>query len=124
VEKNGKIKVKNIYIYINMAIQLTKGAINYIRLLTKQHPNPKEILKFGIKSGGCNGFEYTVNFSTIEKFDHIVEEGNVVIAIDSLSFMYIKNLTIDYENTLLYSGFKFINPNSSGSCGCNKSFSI
>ena len=108
-----------------MSIQVTKSAINYIRMLTKEHPNPKEILKFGIKSGGCNGFEYTVDFSDkIDKFDSIIKTDNVCIAIDSLSYMYIKDLVIDYENTLLYSGFKFKNPNASGSCGCNKSFSI
>jgi len=105
-----------------MSVQLTKQAIKHIKSLL----NPQgQYLKFGVKSGGCNGFEYTVDFTDkIDKFDHIVQDNDIKIAIDSISFMYVKNLIIDYENTLLYSGFKFKNPNATGSCGCNKSFSI
>ena len=115
---------KNCEIIKSMSIKITKKAISYIRKLRVE---TKDVLKFGVKSGGCNGFEYNVEITPekkLDKFDRIINQDGVKVAIDGLSFMYIKDLKIDYEKTILSSGFKFENPNATNSCGCNKSFNI
>ena len=50
--------------------------------------------------------------------------GDVRVFIDPKSFVYLKGMTLDYEETLIRQGFNFINPNSSRSCGCGTSFSV
>jgi len=78
-------------------------------------------LRIGVKGGGCSGFSYTFDYEQF-KDDDDYEQSNVLI--DSISFQYLNNTTIDYIETLMGSQFIIQNPNATGSCGCGSSFTV
>jgi iron-sulfur cluster assembly protein len=82
-------------------------------------------LRFGITGGGCAGFEYSLSGADKEQTGDIInEEHGVKVYCDPKSYLFLNETTIDYAESLMGAGFKFINPNSKGTCGCNKSFSV
>tara|TARA_B100001996_G_scaffold371975_1_gene347865 strand:- start:66 stop:389 length:324 start_codon:yes stop_codon:yes gene_type:complete len=102
-------------------IQVSSFALSHMKNLISQ--NNAWGLRLGAKSGGCNGFLYTLD--TIKKptsGDEIVSQDGVHIAIDSLSVFHLLGTHVDYKNSILFNGFTFYKPNSF-SCGCGKSFS-
>ena len=82
------------------------------------------ILRVVVKGGGCSGFQYDLYFDDPEESDYVFETNGVLLAADQMSFMYLMGTEIDYVDGLQGAGFKFNNPNISGSCGCGSSFSV
>lgn len=81
-------------------------------------------LRPGVKGGGCSGFSYTLEFSAgASSTDKIIESKGVQIHVDKKSYLYLMGTEIDYLDTLIESGFKFVNPNAKRTCGCGESFS-
>jgi len=81
-------------------------------------------IRVGVLGGGCSGFQYYLDFATEEKPDDITfEDKGVTLYVDKKSNVYLNGTTIDYVVDLLSSGFKFINPSASRTCGCGESFS-
>lgn len=79
-------------------------------------------LKIGVKKGGCAGMEYTMEYvDTVEAHDEVVEQGDARVMIAPMAQMFLFGTEIDYETSLLESGFKFNNPNVSEACGCGES---
>jgi iron-sulfur cluster insertion protein len=79
--------------------------------------------------GGCAGFSYDMHYEdAIGELDETVEynefNANIKIIVDPLSFQYLEDVTIDYQEGPLGGGFKFINPAVTGSCGCGSSVSF
>lgn len=78
-----------------------------------------------VQGGGCAGFEYgfLIEYSKSED-DFLIEDGEVAVLIDSVSFQYLMGATIDYHDDL--DGAKFIikNPNAASTCGCGSSFTV
>ena len=82
-------------------------------------------IRFGVNTAGCNGLAYVLEFvDTTDEFDHVVEKGGVVVAIDPKSLIYLSGTHIDYVKEGLNEGFKFTNPNQSGQCGCGATFNV
>ena len=82
-------------------------------------------LRLGVKGGGCSGLSYAIAFDAQPRErDHIFVFDGVRVFIDPKSFVYLKGMKLDYEETLMRQGFNFINPNSTRSCGCGSSFSV
>lgn len=108
----------------NYQINITSSAIKEINSQLKD--NSIEYLRLGIKGGGCSGFSYVIKFdsSSIKENDLIFDIQNIKVVIDHKSIVYLNNCTLDWENTLLNQGFKFINPNVKSKCGCGHSFSV
>lgn len=109
-----------------MPITLTEAAIAHLRNQFKKHPGAKG-LRIKIKTTGCSGKSYQPELA-----DHILpDELTFAVAPDVNIFvnpddflLYLKGLNIDYVKEGLNSGFKYINPNEKGSCGCGESFTI
>jgi len=79
-------------------------------------------LRIGIKKGGCAGMEYTMDYvDEVETHDEVVEQDGAVIMIAPMAQMFLFGTEIDYEVSLLESGFKFRNPNVEDACGCGES---
>ena len=86
---------------------------------------PGSLLRIGVKGGGCSGLSYEVRLdSQVKEYDRLFESGGIRIVCDSKSLVYLDNMTIDFSDELVGGGFRFINPNASGSCGCGTSFSV
>ena len=82
-------------------------------------------LKIGVKKGGCAGMEYTMDYvDEIAPHDEVVEDGDARVMIAPMAQMFLFGTQIDYEVSLLESGFKFNNPNVQNECGCGESFNI
>jgi iron-sulfur cluster assembly protein len=85
----------------------------------------QHFVRVGVKSGGCSGLSYELNFDgVIGENDKVFEENNVKIAVDKKSFLYLVGTTLEYSGGLNGKGFVFNNPNANRTCGCGESFSL
>lgn len=102
------------------AVSMTPAAVKQIaRLMAK---DSHQGLRIGVKKGGCAGMEYTMDFVTeVDPMDEVVEESGARVMIAPMAQMFLFGTEIDYETSLLESGFKFNNPNVSEACGCGES---
>jgi iron-sulfur cluster assembly protein len=108
-------------------MQVTEKALLHIRgALEKQGISPAEGgLRVGVQGGGCSGLNYVIQFDTHPReHDRVFQFGEVRVFVDPKSFVYLKESTIDWEDTLMRQGFIFQNPNAASSCGCGTSFSV
>jgi iron-sulfur cluster insertion protein len=78
-------------------------------------------LRIKVVGGGCSGFQYDLYFDEPGEGDYVLDSNDVKLLCDQMSFMYLMGTTIDYVETLHGAGFKFDNPNTTGSCGCGSS---
>lgn len=81
-------------------------------------------LRVKVMGGGCSGFQYDLYFDEPAEGDNHFESNGVKLVCDQMSFMYLMGTNIDYVEGLQGAGFKFSNPNTTGSCGCGNSFSV
>ena len=110
-----------------MAIELTDTAVAEIRKQKAQRGTPEAALRVGIRGGGCTGFSYLFEWSdgAPKDKDQVFEKDGVKVFVDLKSFLFLDGSTIDYkEEGLMQRGFTFLNPKSSGTCGCGESFAV
>jgi len=102
------------------AVSITANAATQIVKLmdAKGHAG----LRIGIKKGGCAGMEYTMEYvDEADSNDEVVTQDGAVVMIAPMAQMFLFGTQIDYETSLLESGFKFNNPNVTEACGCGES---
>jgi iron-sulfur cluster assembly protein len=97
-----------------------------VELMTNDGYNPTEdFIRVGVKSGGCSGLSYDLNFDKNKnEDDKMFEDNNIKIVVDKKSFLYLVGTTLEYSGGLNGSGFVFSNPNANRTCGCGESFSL
>jgi iron-sulfur cluster assembly protein len=102
------------------AISMTPAAATQIaRLMGKGNTKG---LRIGVKKGGCAGMEYTMEYvAEVDPLDEVVEQDDARVMIAPMAQMFLFGTEIDYEVSLLESGFKFRNPNVVDACGCGES---
>ncbi len=104
---------------------LTDAAAKRVIELMEMRDQPSVGLRLGVRTGGCSGMAYTMEFATEkEPFDEVVEDKGVNILIDSKALMYLIGSEMDYVEDKMQSGFVFDNPNEKGRCGCGESFHV
>ncbi|WP_212526055.1 iron-sulfur cluster assembly accessory protein [Actibacterium sp. MT2.3-13A] len=102
------------------AVTLTEAAVKQIAKLITQHS--AKGLRIGVKKGGCAGMEYTMDYvAEIDPKDEVIEQDGARVMIAPMAQMFLIGTEIDYEVSLLESGFKFRNPNVVDACGCGES---
>jgi len=111
------------------ALSLTSAAINRISSLVHSQPVPISGIRVGVKTRGCNGMAYTMNYvkpgeEEQVRRDEVVEAGGVKVFIDPKALFYIVGSEMDYKDDDLSAEFTFKNPNEKGKCGCGESFNV
>jgi iron-sulfur cluster assembly accessory protein len=85
-------------------------------------------LKVGVVNDGCSGKSYTMDLAEIgpckEKGDKVFIKNGAAVIVEKLSYMFVIGSVLDYQESLLASGFQLTNPNVKGSCSCGSSFKI
>jgi len=80
-------------------------------------------LRLGVQGGGCSGLSYLFRYEPKPRpNDHVLHFEDVEVYVDPKSMVYLTGMTLDYKESLMYSGFAFDNPNAKKSCGCGTSF--
>ncbi len=106
-------------------ISLTNRAADQVRLLLAKRAKKSFGIRIGVKSGGCSGLKYFVEYADDKaKYDEIVKDKGVTILIDPKAMMYLLGCEMDYISEQFKSGFTFTNPNEKGKCGCGSSFNV
>lgn len=109
-----------------MAITLTKKAETKVKEILSQQPESYSGLRIQVVGGGCSGFQYRMRFDTnhSDQADAVFEFDGLKVFVDQTSLLYMDGVEVDYVERMNDAGFKFTNPNATGSCGCGSSFSV
>lgn len=103
-------------------ITITDRAAAKVKEIAETEDLKEQGLRLRVVGGGCAGFTYDLYFEDqITDMDEQFESNGVKLFVDPLSFQYLENTEIDYVEGVHGSGFKFNNPNVTGSCGCGSS---
>ncbi|MEN8214677.1 MAG: iron-sulfur cluster assembly protein IscA, partial [Pseudomonadota bacterium] len=82
-------------------------------------------VRLGVKTSGCSGMAYVIEFvDEANDDDAIFEDHGVKVIIDKKSLLYLDGTELDFAKEGLNEGFKFNNPNAKNECGCGESFTI
>lgn len=107
-----------------MAITLSEAAAQHVsKFLAKRGKGIG--IRLGVKTSGCSGMAYKLEFADAAAPEDIVFESHgVKVLVDPKSLPYLDGTELDYAREGLNEGFKFNNPNVKGQCGCGESFSV
>jgi iron-sulfur cluster assembly protein len=104
-------------------ITLTDNAVQAVSKFIHGANKPIIGLRISVEGGGCSGMKYSMRLEEHpSEGDQYVDCSGVTLVIDSNSAPMLTGVTVDFVESMEGSGFKFENPNASGSCGCGKSF--
>ena len=110
-----------------MAVTMTEAAVKRVRVLCKKRQTPDAVLRVGVRGGGCSGRSYYMDFvEEAEEKDKLFEFGEpaITLAVDRKSYLFLNGTEIDFEQTMMKSGFQFNNPIAGRSCSCGESFTL
>jgi len=107
-----------------MAITLTEAAAGQVQKFLENR-GKGAALRLGVKTNGCSGMAYVLEFADeIEAEDQVFEDKGVKVIVDPKSLLYIDGTELDFGREGLNEGFKFNNPNVKDTCGCGESFNV
>ncbi|MBL0898921.1 MAG: iron-sulfur cluster assembly accessory protein [Reyranella sp.] len=104
---------------------VTPLAAERVKALIDGRGKPTAGVRIGVRTKGCSGLSYTLEFADKhEPMDEVVEVGGIKLLIDPKASLFLIGTEMDYEEEKLKSGFVFRNPNEKGRCGCGESFHV
>ena len=107
-----------------MPVTLTEKAANRVRTYLEFRGHG-EGLRFGVKTTGCSGHAYVVNYADeIKAGDHVFESHGVKVIVDQTSLDLVDGTEIDFQKDGLSETFQFRNPKVKNTCGCGESFNV
>jgi iron-sulfur cluster assembly accessory protein len=105
-------------------LSMTDAAIEKVKQFAKTMPDSEnKPLRIFVHGGGCSGFQYGFQFDEQHDGDNVLEFGGITVVVDAQSATYLRDSTVDYVEDFRGAGFSVTNPQSTGGCGCGKSFS-
>jgi iron-sulfur cluster assembly protein len=109
----------------HQVLSLTPAAIERVRHLVTTLGAGAAGIRVGVKTAGCSGLTYTIDFAReIGPDEDVIEAGGIKVVIDPKAAMYLLGTEMDYVEDRLGATFKFNNPNEAGRCGCGESFTV
>ena len=106
-------------------IKISDKAVSRIKEIMSQAQNSTIGVRVGVKSGGCAGMSYVMEYAkVINPNDEVIEQKGVKIFVDPGAVMYLLGTEMDFKKEELSSTFVFKNPNETERCGCGESFKI
>jgi iron-sulfur cluster assembly protein len=104
---------------------ITDPAADHVRALLAKRGKPSAGIRVGIRTAGCSGLTYTLEYADEKgKFDEVIEDKGVTVLIDPKAIMFLVGTEMDYVTEKMKSGFVFHNPNEKQRCGCGESFHV
>lgn len=106
-------------------ITITDTAFERVKTLLTQRGKPSVGIRISIRTKGCSGLSYSLEYADDKNpLDEVMEMDGVTILIDPKAILFILGTEMDYVEEKMQSGFVFRNPNAKGYCGCGKSFHV
>lgn len=121
------IFVANLELIFLAMIKVSESAKKKIATLMSEEgfDNLHDFVRVGVKSGGCSGLSYELNFDKAKaEDDKLFEDNNIKIVVDKRSVLYLAGTVLEFSGGLNGKGFVFNNPNAQRTCGCGESFSL
>ena len=108
----------------NSQIFVTEKAVKRLKAVMSSEGKDNHFVRMSVDSGGCSGMNYKMDFDNNQgDYDKVFEQHGLTVVCDLKSWLYLKDITIDYSDDMLNGGFKIENPNADRTCGCGTSFS-
>jgi len=108
---------------MKQVITLSDNAANRIKEIMSNNEKNSIGVRVGVKSGGCAGMSYIMEYAKeINSSDEVIEDKGVKVFIDPSAIMYLLGTEMDYKQEQFSSTFVFKNPNETERCGCGESF--
>ena len=108
---------------MKQVITLSDNAANRIKEIMSNNEKKSIGVRVGVKSGGCAGMSYIMEYAKeINPTDEVIEDKGVKVFIDPSAIMYLLGTEMDYKQEQFSSTFVFKNPNETERCGCGESF--
>ena len=106
-------------------IKLSDNAAERIKQIMSKAENSAIGVRVGVKSGGCAGMSYVMEYANeIKPNEEVIEEKGVKVFVDPKAIMYLLGTEMDYRKDKFSSQFIFKNPNETERCGCGESFKV
>ena len=112
-------------------LAVSDAAVEAIRRQVLKRGTPDAAIRVGVRGGGCSGFSYVIEYDDKparagDIVMEFAEEGKATVRVfcDKKSIIYLAASVLDWEKTLMYTGFKFKNPQEASKCGCGHSFTV
>lgn len=106
-------------------LTFTDRAAARVRSIIERSETPLAGLRIGVKTGGCAGMEYTLDYAAeAGPMDEVVEDKGVKVMIDPKAILYLLGTEMDFVTEKLTQRFVFSNPNQVSACGCGESVQI
>jgi iron-sulfur cluster assembly protein len=105
-------------------ITVSEAAAARVREIVEARPGAIGV-RVGVRNGGCAGMSYTVDLATDERpGDERVDAEGATVFVDPKAVLFLLGTRMDFEQTVLKTGFVFLNPNQVGACGCGESVNL
>ena len=106
-------------------IKLSDNAVSRIKEIMSKAENTTKGVRVGVKSGGCAGMSYIMEYAKdVRPNEEVIEERGVKVLIDPKAVIYLLGTEMDYKKEKFSSQFVFKNPNETERCGCGESFKV
>ena len=106
-------------------VVLSERAQREVRsIFDRQDMGEEKGLRLSVVGGGCSGLSYEMDFSEQRPNDTTIVFDGFTVFLDPKSTIYLKGITLDFQDGLQGKGFVFANPNATNTCGCGESFSV
>jgi iron-sulfur cluster assembly accessory protein len=110
---------------ISAPVKMTASAIEEVkRLMGEADFVEGQVLRIGVKGGGCSGMTYILGFDVKEEDDDAYDIDGVPVIMKAAHGIYLLGMEVDFQSGLNARGFMFNNPNASSTCGCGTSFAV